>query len=227
MSAAAILFDLDETLFNRSASVRRFVECQFASLDLGHFKSLNELCDRFIELDARGSVPKNEVYRVIDEEIGEHRNPPWSDLFDDYEANAWRHAFAFEGMADLIVWLRNKGFLIGIVSNGQTHIQLRNLLALGLDRLVDTYLFSEQERCRKPDPEIFCRAAERLSVLPSDCIFVGDSPQADMAGSRSLGMKTIWFSNGAAWPTDFDWQPDATIYSLVDVRSALEQMGEA
>lgn len=221
----AILFDLDETLFNRSASLRCFVEHQFSALELGHFKSLDDLCDRFIALDERGTVPKEQVYRVITHEMGDDRHLSWKEMFGDYEANAWRHAFAFDGMVDLMSWLRSKGFRIGIVSNGQTQMQLRSLLALGLDRLVDTYLISEQEQCRKPYPEIFRRAAERLSVATSDCIFVGDSPQTDMAGSRSTGMKTIWFSNGADWPEDFDWGPDATILSLNDMQGALEKLG--
>lgn len=39
--------------------------------------------------------------------------------------------------------LWDTGRRTGIVSNGQTHIQLRSLLALNLDRLVETYLISK------------------------------------------------------------------------------------
>lgn len=136
---APVLFDLDETLLNRSASVRAFVEQQFKSRDLGRFANINALCDRFMALDARGSVPKTTVYRIIMDEIGLPCNDAGRTLFDDYEANAWRHAFAFEGMRELLLWLREDDRKTGIVSNGQTHIQLRSLLALNLDRLVDTF----------------------------------------------------------------------------------------
>jgi putative hydrolase of the HAD superfamily len=219
---APVLFDLDETLFNRSASVRAFVEQQFKGKDLGRFASINALCDRFMALDARGSVPKTTVYNVITDEIGLPCNDAGRTLFDDYEANAWRQAFAFEGMRELLLWLREDGRKTGVVSNGQTHIQLRSLLALNLDRLVDTYLISETEACRKPDPEIFQRAAHSLEVDPQHCIFVGDSPFADMAGARGVGMKTIWFPNGLTWPSDFEWRPDATIMKLAEVRTVIE-----
>jgi len=35
-----------------------------------------------------------------------------------------------------------------------------------------------------------------------------------MAGARGVGMRTIWFPNGAAWHRAYDWQPDATVSSL-------------
>ena len=220
---SAVLFDLDETLFNRSASIRCFVEQQFSNRDLGNFADLQALCDRFMELDARGSIPKITVYRVITEEMGLRYDDNGHALFNDYEANAWRHAFAFDGMRALLLWLREDGRKTGIVSNGQTHIQLRSLLALSLDRLVDTYLISEAEGCRKPEPEIFERAASRLAINPSACVFVGDSPHADMAGARAVGMRTIWFPNGLIWPSDFDWHPDATISTLSEIRTVIEQ----
>ncbi len=220
--ASPVLFDLDETLFNRSASVRAFVTQQFSGRDLGRFVTLNAACDRFMVLDARGSVPKTVVYQTLTQEMGGGND--WQALFDDYEANAWRHATGFEGMRELLVSLRKQGRKLGIVSNGQTHIQLRSLLALGLDRLVDCYLISETEGCRKPEPEIFRRAASRLGAEPRDCIFVGDSPQADMAGARAVQMRTVWFPNGLAWPVDFDWQPDAVVTSLAEVGEAIEKL---
>jgi len=117
---SAVLFDLDETLFNRSASVRSFVEQQFSNKDWGSFAGLEALCDRFMELDSRGSVPT--VYRVVTEEIGLPGNDNGLALFNDYATNAWRYAFAFEGMHDLLLWLREDSHKTGIVSNGQAHI---------------------------------------------------------------------------------------------------------
>lgn len=219
-----VLFDLDETLFSRTASVRVFVEHQFSGKEIGNFTSLDALCDRFMMLDARGSVSKTIVYKSITQEMGLACDDDGRALFEEYEANAWRHAFAFDGMRELLLWLRGDGRKIGIVSNGQTHIQLRSLLALNLDRLVDTYLISEAEACRKPDPEIFRRAAKRLAAEPQDCIFVGDFPHSDMAGARAAHMRTVWVPNGFQWPNDFDWRPDAIVSSLDEVRGVVEKL---
>ena len=219
----AVLFDLDETLFDRSSSLNAFVRHQFSNVDIGNFSSLREVAARFLELDRRGRVSKLDVYGTLLGEIGNPDESLIKDLFDDYEANAWRYARPFEGMSDVILELRRSGKKIGIVSNGQTHIQLRSLLALNLDRLADAYLISEQEGSRKPDTEIFLKAAKRLSVTASKCVFVGDSPEADIIGAHTAGMRTVWFPNGAVWPDGAAVMPDGMIASLMELPPLIAQ----
>lgn len=84
------MFDLDETLFDRSASLRAFVTRQFAGRPIGKFADLNALADRFLALDQRGRVSKQLVYRSILGEIGHPSEELAKELFKDYEANAWR-----------------------------------------------------------------------------------------------------------------------------------------
>ncbi|HEY8247178.1 MAG TPA: HAD family hydrolase [Hyphomicrobium sp.] len=221
MPISAVLFDLDETLFNRSASLRDFVADQFSTKWRCSHGNLNAVIDRFLELDARGRVSKADVYGTLLAELGITDPDVAKEMHFDYETRAWRFARAFEGMTDLLLWLRQEGLRLGIVSNGQTHIQLRSVLALNLDRLTDVCLISEQEKYRKPDPEIFHRAADRLGIMTGECVFIGDSPEADMFGARSVGMKTVWFPNGAVWPITYLWQPDATIGSLFEGRELI------
>lgn len=44
----------------------------------------------------------------------------------------------------------------------------------------------------KPAPEAFLLACERLRLDPEDVLFVDDQP-GNVAGARSVGMKTVWF----------------------------------
>lgn len=220
---AAVIFDLDETLFDRSASLKEFVSCQFSNLEIGNFSDLRAVTARFIELDRRGRVSKREVYGKLLDEIGNRNEALVSELFDDYEANAWRSARPFDGMSDVIRTLKSAGKKIGIVSNGQTHIQLRSLLALNLDRLADAYLISEQVGCRKPDAAIFLKATKELCVPIGECVFVGDSPEADILGAHAAGMRTVWFPNGAEWPPNIPIVSDATIANLMELPPLIAQ----
>lgn len=113
--------------------------------------------------------------------------------------------------------LKSRKLKTGIITNGQTHIQLRTLLALNLDRIVDMYLISESEQIRKPDIKIFQSAAKKLSVKINECAYVGDSPKSDIMGASTAGMKTIWFPNGARWPLNSDNVASATISSSSEI----------
>ncbi|KLN61705.1 hypothetical protein WH96_05130 [Kiloniella spongiae] len=220
----AVIFDLDETLFDRTGSLRLFLTDQFGRLYPDIFQALETTIIRFLELDNRGRRPKDEVYTTLLAELGLNDAGLIAELFDHYEQNAWRFAYGFDGMTKTLNEIRALGWKIGIVSNGQTHIQMRSLFALNLDRLVDTYLISETVGLRKPDPQIFELAALKLSVLPSDCVFVGDAPEADIIGAQRAGMKTVWFPNGAHWPKDLATKPDATIHSLMKLTGVLREL---
>lgn len=197
------------------------MEDQFGKQYPDIFPNLEQTVSRFLELDCRGMKPKDQVYKALLAEIGNVDQDLFAELFDHYEQNAWRFASGYEGIASTFNEIRGLDAKIGIVTNGQTHIQLRSLLALNLDRMVDTYVISETVGLRKPDPRIFHLAAENLSVPAENCVFVGDSPVTDIVGAKRAGMKTVWFPNGTIWPSDLSSNADAEIQSLSELRSAL------
>jgi FMN phosphatase YigB (HAD superfamily) len=74
---------------------------------------------------------------------------------------------------------------------------------------------------RKPQPEIFYRAIERLGVLAQNSIFVGDNPEADILGAKNAGMQAIW-KRSSHW---LEAQAaDATIDELSEIPALLEQV---
>jgi putative hydrolase of the HAD superfamily len=135
-------------------------------------------------------------------------------LHTDYRHQLSNHAVPIAGMADTLSRLRNAGLKTGIVTNGETEHQIRNIRALGLTKLVHAILISQEEGVRKPDKAIFLRAAQRLSVGPGDCLFVGDNPAADVLGAHACGMRTAWLACRPKWPSELSPQPGVTISTL-------------
>jgi putative hydrolase of the HAD superfamily len=80
--------------------------------------------------------------------------------------------------------------------------------------LFDLIVISGNEQVKKPDPQIFTRAAERLAVRPDECVFVGDHERNDIYGAGAVGMKTIWYPGDQQWPAEQAVAPDYTIRSL-------------
>jgi len=215
----AVLFDLDETLLDRTMSLAAFLADQHARFGaaLGH-APFPLWRGHFLRLDQRGHVNKAIVYPEMLKAFG--GDPSKVEiLLADYQENCCRHARAFDGMAALLLVLRQRGMKLGIVTNGETAFQTRHVEALGLADMVDAILISQTEGLRKPDAALFRRAAQKLGVAPQSCLFVGDNPQADILRAHSAGIQTAWFAGGQAWPEDLPPNPGATILHLSDVAS--------
>ena len=217
MTIKAVLFDLDETLFDRTGSLRPFLADQRKRYPVLQPFEEEEFISQFLLRDQRGQVSKSIVYRELLEAHSLGDTSSAAELHQDYANNFWRFAHAFPGMSEMFEQLSRAGIRTGIVTNGETHIQMRSLLALNLDRVIDTYLISQSEGLRKPDPKLFRLAAERLGVQPDECVFVGDSPISDISGAQRVGMKGVWFPNGSTWPSDLNTSPEAEIGSLSDL----------
>lgn len=185
----AILFDLDGTLLNREASLFRFAENQYDRMN-SQFGGLSkdEYVTNLIEMDCRGYVWKDEVYRSMVNKF--EFSISWEELLTDYKENFHHHCQPFNNMREMFKAL--DGFRLGMITNGLQDVQFSNIKALGLDQLLDVILISETEGVAKPDPEIFRRAAERLGVKTDECVFVGDHPEKDIRAAQNAGMLAIW-----------------------------------
>lgn len=86
--------------------------------------------------------------------------------------------------------LRSRGYRLGLVSNWDASGP--DVLArVGLDRLMETSLFSALEGVAKPDPEIFRRAADRLGVPADRILYVGDNYHDDAPGALAAGCRFL------------------------------------
>ena len=89
-------------------------------------------------------------------------------------------------------------------------------------RLVfDAVVSSEEVGAYKPHVSMFREVCARLGVEPSQAVYVGDGPWADVAGGRHAGMRAVWINrHGARWPDDIE-PPETTISSLAQLIEVL------
>lgn len=102
------------------------------------------------------------------------------------------------GAVDLLTYLRGRGYMIGVLSNGFTNVQHGKMAVSGLDKLVDMVVLSDDIGVTKPDCRIFDHAAGRAGVCPSQCLMVGDNPDTDIAGAIGAGWSAIFFRRDAS-----------------------------
>jgi putative hydrolase of the HAD superfamily len=91
-------------------------------------------------------------------------------------------------MTEAVRMAHRAGVRTGLVSN--TWGAPPTLRRRQVDSLFDVVVRSDQVGMRKPDPEIYLLAAERLGLEPERCVFVDDLAQ-NVDGARAVGMEGI------------------------------------
>ncbi|TKC16164.1 HAD family hydrolase [Robertmurraya kyonggiensis] len=215
----SVAFDLDGTLLDRDASVRKFIVKQHERLHtfVGHIPK-EIYSSRFIELDCRGYTWKDKVYQQMIEDF-EIEDLSWEELLEDYINQFKNDCVPFPNLIETLEVLKSKSLKLGIITNGRGKFQLDNIKALGIEKYFETILISEWEGVKKPGPEIFERLLEKLKLSANECVFVGDHPDNDVKGAQNVGMIGVW-------KKDHQWKnvrSDFIIHDLAEIPSIIEK----
>ena len=87
--------------------------------------------------------------------------------------------------------LRARGLYVAVVSNADDDFLGPLLERHGIDARLDHWTSSEEARSCKPDARIYEIALEKAGRTAAETLFVGDSPQHDVAGAHAMGMRTV------------------------------------
>ena len=91
--------------------------------------------------------------------------------------------------------LLDRDYRLGIISNGSDELNTYELLEkLKLRPYFEYILSSAAFGKRKPHPGIFLAALDHFHVTAEESVMVGDDYEADILGSKSLGMRPIWIT---------------------------------
>ncbi len=97
----------------------------------------------------------------------------------------------YEGISGLLGRLSNKGYSLALASSADRIKVEANLDTAGISfSLFETILTGEDVINKKPAPDIFLKAAERLGVMPESCYVVEDAENGIKA-AKTAGMKAV------------------------------------
>ena len=193
VTLGAVLFDLDDTLHDKSATLSRVGEIQHAEAGLAALGvDLGGWLHDYIELNNR-RIEKTEVFSKLASTFGLPAGLE-AKLREDFDANLGKLAVPFAGTHELLAWCKDRGLKVGIVTNGRDAFQRSKITGMGLSGVIDAILTSGAFGVKKPGHAIFFACLEQLGVHPADAAFVGDDLHADMEPAIALAMLPIWKS---------------------------------
>jgi 5'-nucleotidase len=203
----AVLFDLDDTLFDHLYSTRQGLlavceaypglqECSLDVLFADYTRLLDEVHLRVLQ----GSLTIDEARRERFRRFFLLHAPATEDLANVIEHAAMLHRERYQTTRQVVVGAvallehLHKQVKIAIVTNNIVAEQVDKLQLLKLEHLIDELVTSEETGFIKPDPRIFHVALERLGCRAEETVMIGDSWKSDVLGAQQAGIRAIWFN---------------------------------
>ena len=202
----AVLFDLDDTLFDHQHSYRSGLHAlreTFPTLQQRPFDELDQLYNHWLEsLHARVLDGSYTLYQARTErfrQIFKHCGATVSDAELEQVIALHHQTYresqrAIAGVVPLLEHLRAAGIRIGIVTNNLTDEQWGKLRQCQLEAYVDVMVTAEDVGISKPDPAMFYAALQQLDCESGETVMVGDSWRSDVLGATALGIRALWLN---------------------------------
>lgn len=128
--------------------------------------------------------------------------------------------------AQLLATLVDRGFELGVVSNGCGNVD-RLCADFGYTPFLSVIVDSRRVGLFKPDPAIFLHAARKLGGDPVTMMMVGDSFERDVLPAKRAGMKTAWLEGAAPRECPDPSVVDLHLRRLADLSAALSAASPA
>ena len=202
METRAVLFDLDNTLFDHLASAHAGLEAFLGCLGTepsgelasSWFEIEQVSYDRYLAKAVTFQEQRRERIRQFMALSG-HPVPSTDTVLDELFAvylqeyeNAWA---AFPDAAPALQRLKENGMMVGVITNGNHEQQTGKIARIGLAPLLDHVFSSGLMGHAKPSRQAFLRPCESLDLSPAETLFIGDDYRVDVEGARNAGLRAI------------------------------------
>jgi len=218
----AVLFDLDDTLHDRSKTLSKFIDIfikKYAyTMD---YASISRIKDIICEIDFHGYKPREEMFNELQNRVSWKIKPDISDLLSFWNSEFPKCAEPAKNLYSVLEYILSINIKMGIVTNGYSEIQNIKIDKLDLRKYMETIIISEEVGVRKPDSEIFDIALSRINSTKEKTLFIGDNPANDIKGAIDAGLMTVWLSYGKMWSEE-NYTPK---YIVKEIHEIIELFG--
>lgn len=195
----AVIFDLDNTLVD-------FMKMKHAAID----EAMSAMIDAGLKIDKKKGkkilFKLYEKYGIEDKAIFQHFLYETLGRIDYKILSSGIVAYrkiksgiltTFPGVMSTLIELKSRGVKLAIVSDAPRLRAWIRLSSMKLADFFDVVVTYDDTKKYKPHPAPFLKAMSVLKLEPKDAIMVGDWPERDMKGAKSLGITTCYAKYGA------------------------------
>jgi putative hydrolase of the HAD superfamily len=189
----AVFFDLDDTLYDTSDFARLARRAAInVMIDAGLPLSPDEAYKLLREIIKEKGSNYDKHFNILTKRVYGEEKPFLIALgMITYHNVKFALLRLFPETMSSLIYLKSKGYHLGIISNGITIKQWEKLIRLGLHHFFDEVITSEEAGVEKPDKKIFQQALHRMGCKAEKSIMIGNKFSEDIIGALNAGMYAI------------------------------------
>lgn len=219
---AAVLFDMDNTLFDFIAA--QLAACNAVTGHLGLSCNGEDLFAYF-RRPVHGFEHHNNIRDFLsDNDAFTVRT--FAECCAIYDARKLAAVRPYPGIPELLAGLTERGLPLAVVTDAVNGNAVRRLERSGLLSYFSAVASPDLSGAAKPDPASFRLALSRLGISPEEGVLVGDSIRRDIGPAQRLCMTTIYAQYGDRYAADRTsaCMPDFTAADVSDVAGILKRL---
>lgn len=203
-----LFFDLDHTLWDFETNAKLTLQDIYAKHKLHQIGITNfdefftkysfyneKLWDRY----TKGFIKQDELrwkriwltlldYKIANEVLAKQLSAEFLEVLPTKTA-------LFSHTPELLEYLKAKGYLLHLITNGFESVQHAKLKHSKLSHYFTHVITSEGSNAIKPQKEIFEYALAKAQTTNTYSIMIGDNIEADILGATSAGLSTIYVNH--------------------------------
>ncbi len=209
----AIIFDLDNTLVDFMRMKKEAVKAAVAAMvDAGLSLSYKESFDGVMKIYESEGIEYQEVFdHFLREYYGRIDYKILAAAVVGYRKARDAALVLYPHVTSTLTTLVKRGIKLALLTDAPPKQAWLRLCYLNLHHLFDTVITSEEVGEPKPSPKGFRMVLEALAVSPQETLMVGDWPDRDIKGAKSVGIRTVLAKYGERifqGESGADWEID-------------------
>ncbi len=215
----AIIFDLDNTLTDfmkmKEEAIRAAID---GMIDAGLALSREAVRARIDAIYKEQGLEFQQVFdTLLESELGRIDPKILASGIVAYRKARGSSLKTYPHVQMALLELTKRGIRLAVVSDAPRAQAWLRLCDLSLQHVFDVVVTFDDTGERKPSPAPFREALRQLGLDAQETLMVGDWPERDVVGAKSLGMKTVF----ARYGDTFGTQESGADYEIDDVLELL------
>ena len=222
-----LIFDMDNTLVDFMKMKYDAIDAALmAMIDAGLMLDFETARKKIFEIYSSRGIEYQHVFdEFLEKQLGRINYKIWAAAIVAYRRSREARLVTYPHVHMTLMELVKRGYKMVVVSDAPRKEAWLRVVYLQLHHIFENVICFEDTGERKPSPAPFLKALQALGMQEDEVLMIGDWPERDMVGAKTLGIRTVFARYGDTFNVQ-ESGADFELNDIVDLIAILDKLQE-